>query len=344
MNTRTIIYVFLIVINISSCAAWPKDPVNDPESNFEVLWQEFSDCYALFDVKGVDWDQVYSDYRPLVSQNSTDEELFAVFISMLTLLNDTHVKISSPFDYFKSGQGYNTDQFFSINVVKNNYLTNPKSTSGDYFTYGYLTPEIGYIHISTMTSGETTAESYEKWVEPIDSILKGFSNTSALVIDVRHNGGGLPANAKYIAGRFTDKERIYNTSYTKNGPGKNDFGPAIVNSFLPGGTYYSNPVVLLTDNNTASAAEDFTLAMNTIPNVIHMGSPTTGILSLALKRELQNGWVYTISVQKILDNNGVCPEGTGILPNAGNIIYNTNAEIEAGIDNQLASAITFLES
>ncbi|MBI9100171.1 MAG: S41 family peptidase, partial [Spirochaetaceae bacterium] len=331
--------ILFSLVFYSGCSLWPLDPVNSGESNFELLWKEYKLCYALFEEKGVDWDQVYRDYRPLVTSETSEVELFAIFKNILSLLNDTHIQLSSPFDFYKSGKGYLIENTFSLNNVKNNYLTSWKNDSSDYFTYGYLAPDVGYIHIRTMMSGETGIDTHEQWVEEINPILRGFSETRGLIVDVRNNGGGLIANSMYIASRFCDTKRVFSRSMTKNGPEPDDFSDVVENTIEPAAEIYSKPVILLTDNKTASAAEDFTMAMNSIASVTQVGAPTLGILSLSLKRELPNGWTYTVSVQKVLDINGGSPEGVGIYPEASNLIFNTLAEKNAGIDRQLEEAM-----
>ncbi|MEQ8705080.1 MAG: hypothetical protein RIC19_14235 [Phaeodactylibacter sp.] len=64
---------------------------NNPEDNFEAFWLEFDQMYGLFRVKGVDWGAVYGQYRPMVDGQTTDEELYAVFVEMLSLLDDGHI-------------------------------------------------------------------------------------------------------------------------------------------------------------------------------------------------------------------------------------------------------------
>ena len=64
-----------------------------PEHNFEILWREFNDFYALFEIKNVDWDALYSDHRPFVTAQTTQQELFAICALMLEYLNDRHVSL-----------------------------------------------------------------------------------------------------------------------------------------------------------------------------------------------------------------------------------------------------------
>lgn len=338
LNNKLMIFLFPILT--AACSLWPLDPPDTPESNFEILWHEYNIGYALFEEKGVDWNQVYKDYRPLVNDDTGDEELFGIFSTMLGLLNDTHIKLSSPFDFYKSGKGYMIDNTFSMENIRTNYLLNWEEQDSGFITSGYAAPEIGYIHISTMISEDSGIDSHEIWVEDINPILEEFKNTKGLIVDVRNNGGGLVNNATYLASRFSDQKRVYQYYQTKNGPGPDDFSELNGYYIEPSSNAYTKPVILLTNGLTASAAEDFTMAMTTIPSVTHVGAPTMGIMSLSLKRELPNGWTYTVSVQKALNADKVSLEGIGVIPASSDIIYNTMAEKKSGTDRQLEEAIS----
>ena len=50
--------------------------MNMAESNFESLWNEFNNHYAPFEERGVDWDQQYGIYRPMVTPTTTDQEAY----------------------------------------------------------------------------------------------------------------------------------------------------------------------------------------------------------------------------------------------------------------------------
>ena len=47
---------------------------NDPEYNFEVLWRNFLDHYAYFELRDVDPDVMYNKYRSMVTAETTDDE------------------------------------------------------------------------------------------------------------------------------------------------------------------------------------------------------------------------------------------------------------------------------
>jgi C-terminal processing protease CtpA/Prc len=161
-----------------------------------------------------------------------------------------------------------------------------------------------------------------------------------MILDIRGNRGGLPANVNYIASRFAACEKDYAKVSTKNGPGRGDFSSPVYFSVKPDGTRYTKPIFLITNAQTISAGEWFTLAMLSQDHVTHTGSATNGAFSLSLKRFLVNGWTYTVSVQIVRDMQGICYEDTGISPVSRHCIDNTAANIALKIDDQLEYALS----
>ena len=72
-----------------------KEGTNDPEANFEELWQTFHKRYAFFELREVDWKKQYEIFRPKVTKGTTDEELFGILCEMLAPLKDGHVNLKA---------------------------------------------------------------------------------------------------------------------------------------------------------------------------------------------------------------------------------------------------------
>jgi C-terminal processing protease CtpA/Prc len=320
------------------------DPDNNPEGIFNSIWNDFNKTYALFDIKGIDWKSVYDTYVTGITPGMSDKELFSVCSGMLGELDDAHVELSSSFGHFNSGGRLDTAVMepFSLEIVKNKYLNSDYSTAGDgMFTYGTFKskPYIGYIFLSGFAHGLNTGGSQD-WIKAIDSIVMSLSGTEAIIFDIRGNRGGLPANVDYIASRFATGKKNYAQVRTKNGPGRNDFSSPVYFSINPEGTRYTKHVFLITNAQTISAGEWFTLALLSQDHVTHTGSATNGAFSLSLERFLVNGWTYTVSVQIVRDMQGICYEGTGISPGSQHRMDNTAANIALNIDDQLEHALS----
>ena len=312
------------------------------EEMFDSMWKDYKETYALFTVRNVDWDASYEKYRPLIDNCENDRDFFDVCKQMLYELKDAHVYIKAPFDSMNSGDVNTNLDIFSLNTVTEKYITDVKKCGIGIFTYGRIKSDedIGYVHICAFNSGRTGISQRQDWASDIDIVLEDLKDTKAIILDVRGNRGGLTGNVSRIAGRFCKEDKTYAVSKTKNGPGKNDFGAAVELTIKKKGSWqYTKPVVLLTNAQTMSAGEEFTLAMKSQPHVIQTGTPTCGVFSLALERCLANGWKYSVSVQYVTDEYGVCHEGKGIIPEEECLLKNLTADT----DLQFLKALEIVE-
>ena len=61
-----------------------------------MFWNLIDENYAAFDLKpNMNWQEINNHYINLVNANTTQDELWVIFSSMLDSLNDKHVFISS---------------------------------------------------------------------------------------------------------------------------------------------------------------------------------------------------------------------------------------------------------
>lgn len=313
MNWKKIPAAFVIILSVSCHVFLGPDYGDSPKEIFDRIWNDFNNHYALFDIKGVDWDGIYEHYLPEIQPDMNSYRLYSVCSQMLAELNDAHVSIRTPFSNTTNNDRFN-QQF-----IKAKLMNGGAFDGGNVFMYGLFEdkPNVGYIFIESFLVGKVdmTSGPVQSWAKKIDGILKQMENTDAIILDIRGNRGGLGSNMEYIAGRFISEESDYIKVYTKNGPGRNDFSAPQTWTIKPSGKRYAKPVVLLSDSETTSAAERFILALRTQAHVTHSGETTRGALSLKIVRPLVNGWEYTMSVQKVTNIEGNCYEGTGIIPN-----------------------------
>ena len=325
-----IVFWLVSIVPLQACSFFYGDtPSLAYGEMFDSLWNDYNETYALFDVRGVDWDEQYKNCRPLISEDMTDREFLEVLKKLLYPLKDSHVYVKTPFGSLNSGEDNAVIDNFSLTEVCNQFIENPKKCGNKIITYGTLKSdkEIGYIHIAAFSSGQTGINQKQDWAGEIDEALDELENTRCIILDVRGNRGGLTGNVTRISGRFCAEDKVYAISRTKNGTGNDDFGPGVELEIKKNGSWqYTKPVILLTNAQTMSAGEEFSMAMTSQPHVTQVGNHTCGVFSLALERCLVNSWKYSVSVQKVTDPDGNTPEGKGIVPSVENLILNPSAD------------------
>ncbi|MFE8069885.1 S41 family peptidase [Marinobacteraceae bacterium S3BR75-40.1] len=312
----------------------------DPEYNFEVFWRTFAEQYALFGLKGVDWNQTYQTYRPRIHAGSSRETLFATLAAMIRPLKDGHVRLHTPWGHFNAGAlpalyrrlereleeandarelgRYLGDlQEWSQDLIHGDYLAGKGRQAGNRLVdWGWLNESTGYLGIRAMAgqSGQIghPGQDVTATDRVMQKVLGDLGACPNLVVDIRGNGGGYDAVALRFAGYLLDRKRLAFTKCARRGTGYT--GKQAVH-VMPAreGTYQGN-LFVLTSELTASAAEIFVLALLQRPNLTLVGEPTQGILSDTLERHMPNGWHLTLSNEIYEAYSGELYEDVGIPP------------------------------
>ena len=156
----------------------------------------------MFEFKGADWQATFDQNRPLISENTSNVELFEILGNMILSLRDGHNGLIDfsrdtfkTYDILKGAPiNYNTDIIFTyINSIMTGEF---QFFQEDNSIYTILQGNIGYMYISTF--------NVDLPEEEINMILSHFKDTKGLIIDVRSNTGGDPESATRLAGHLTD--------------------------------------------------------------------------------------------------------------------------------------------
>ncbi|MEM6736178.1 MAG: S41 family peptidase [Bacteroidota bacterium] len=314
-------------------------PANDPESVFELFWDDFDKHYSLFIERDVNWDSLYTVYRPQVTATTTEEELWIICTNLLEHLDDGHtfMRKYNPLETFVSGgQTLNqqSEQEFSTNLVRSEYLATTTDLPSEDIFYGKLRDkDIGYIYLAHQSGSDASM---------IDQVIDVLKIHKAIIVDIRQNAGGSAYYAARIAGVFADSEQLIYTSATRNGKNHDDFNtPTEFYSQKAGDEQYLKPVIVLTDRGTISAGELFLLHIKAFAHVTQIGTTTSGDFGRTSNRRfLPNGWTYRYSVGRVLLPDGQNIDGIGCIPNV--YIKNTIGDIAANNDKVLEKAIDYL--
>lgn len=303
-------FLFLLTMMfLSSCETILFEPdlgSTDPLTNFDYLWEEVDKKYGYFELKNVDWDAIRAQYRPMLSSNSTEAELFAVLAAMLNELRDDHTNLVSPFNFSRYNIGLQSPENFRQRTIEEFYLANAWFKGA--FIHDFLdNNEIGYIRYGSFLVDFSDEE--------MDFVLNRYKDTKGLILDMRQNGGGSSFTVPQILARFTESKTKVGYFITRNGPNRNDFSDREDFYVTPhNGLHYNKPVIVLIDRGSYSATTSFALACKALPNVILMGDTTGGGGGLPNGGQLPNGWTYRFSISQLLDLNGNSYAEDGVPP------------------------------
>jgi Peptidase family S41/Tricorn protease C1 domain len=299
--------ICLVSIFFCSCekALQLKLPETSHKAVIEELWQVMDERYALFSVKGIDWQESYQHFLPQVTDEMTEDAFFSVLSNMLDSLKDGHITLTSPSERFTYDGFYTLyPANFNYNNILNNYLHNDYKTSGP-LVYK-ITEGVGYIYYSSFANDLSD--------EQIDIVINEMKDTKGLMIDVRNNTGGNTVNADKIFSRFINSATLVKYEKIKKGPGHDDFYDAQPHYVSPAGNTYGKPVAVLTNRKCFSACNDFVLYMSQLPNVKLFGDQTGGGGGIPHQYILANGWniqysaTLTLAPDKKFIENGIPPD------------------------------------
>ena len=326
----------------------------DPEKNFEEFWQTFNHRYPFFEVRNVDWKKQYETYRPRVTSETGDDELFEVLCRMLAPLNDGHVNLTAQtsgnrkrhFTPEKEPKFWR--EFTSQELIKQLFQTTGKTLVANGFSQPLQTeawmlhycrsPPLGYLRIL-----ELEGINRRTLTAALDKVGRDFKDLDGVIIDIRDCPGGDDDTAITIINRFCDRRRVAFHRQTKFGPGEDDLTALKTWHIEPeGDAQFTGPIVLLTCDSVFSGGEAFALAISQLPYVTIVGDHTNGIFSYELEKKLPNGWRYTLSYQKYFSADMVCYEGKGVPADIE--LFNRKSDIEAGTDPLITRALEVLKS
>ena len=327
----------------------------DPERNFEALWKTFHDRFPFFELRNVDWSRQYETYRPKVTRDTSDEELFDILCRMLDPLDDGHVELTAKAlgkgrrkRYFNPEPKPRFWQEFSKREIKQLFRTTEKTLVANGFgrprdTEAWMlhycrSQAFAYIRIL-----ELEGVNSRKLTAALDGISRDFKSLDGMIIDIRNNPGGDDSTAISIINRFCDRKRVAFHRKTKIGPGKNDYSDLKTWHIKPqGDTQFTGPIMLLTCDSVFSGGEVFALAMKQLRHVTIIGDRTNGIFSYQLEKKLPNGWRFNLSYQKYFSADMVCYEGKGVPVDIK--LLNKRGDIEDGVDPLVTRALKVLKS
>jgi TolA-binding protein len=169
-----------------------------------------------------------------------------------------------------------------------------------------LNGNIGYLNLrmfadTTYAKGATTAA------------MNFLSNTNAIIIDLRENGGGVPSMVQLLSSYFTDAEPVLLSNFYERKT--NSETQLFTIESIDGKRMTNTPLYILTSKNTFSAAEAFTYTLKHLDKAVVVGEVSRGGANRTKRITLNDD--FSISIPYIKAINPVTKtnwEGKGVQP------------------------------
>lgn len=341
MKKPLLILICLSALAFASCErAFMEADVDDtPTSVFNYLWDKVDQQYAFFDIKGVDWDSVRDVYRPLVNDDMSDEELFAVCAAMLNTLRDGHTNLISSFDVSRNDSVYYkmyAEKNIDVDVVVLNYLTMQYHTTGSIAHNALRDGRVAYLRYSSFSN---SLSDYD-----LRYVTELYKDCDGIILDLRQNGGGSIDNIREMLSIFDNHEQPLYYTQIKNGPEHDAFSDLVTVTAIDSCLLdepYTKPFAVLIDRGSFSATSFFAICTQAYDNVRLFGDYSGGGLGLPNGGALPNAWTYRFSITRTIAldggnyENGVPPDERVLLD---------PALTAQGIDNVIEAAADWIQN
>ncbi len=294
MNRLLPLILVSLLFLCSSCARlfFGKDAGKTIGESYDYLTETIDERYSLFDVKDVKWEDAKKEYRALLTDSMTNEDLLNVMGHLVGNLKDGHTNVYGGFNYSRYWDWYlDYPTNFDFEVIERNYLKKNHWRTGPFLHT--IIDSVAYVYYGSFSppiSGKNLKHLMDR-VRP----MKG------VIFDIRNNGGGKLNNVKKIASVFADSTRVIHDFYFKT---KDGFSEKIPYKIKAQKKRFTKPVIVLTNRKSYSAATFFPSGMAAFPHIKVMGDHTGGGGGIPYFFELPNGWTFRASTTRTIDTKG----------------------------------------
>jgi hypothetical protein len=200
-------------------------------------------------------------------KNIKDELIFAETIQqdMRSVVNDKHLS-------FEFSPEHVNHLKAELEASENPAVKQAQLREMQRFNFGFeqvkiLEGNIGYLKFNNFYDPEYASET-------AIAAMNFLSNTDALIVDLRQNGGGSPKMIQLLSSYLFDAEPVHLSGFYWRPTDKYTQNWTL--PYVPGQRMPDTDVYILTSNNTFSAAEEFTYNLKHLKRATVVGETTGG--------------------------------------------------------------------
>ena len=191
--------------------------------------------------------------------------------------------------------------------------------------------KIGYLRLKSFNQN-----SDKQLFKKINDFEKK-NKLTGYILDLRNNPGGLLTQAISITDFFLDEGEIVSTKGRKISESRRFFSKR-------GDEINGKPLIVITNNGSASASEIVSGALKDHKRAIILGERTYGKGSVQSIIPLKNGGGLRLTISKYYIPSGESISEVGVLPDIFVEENGKNFKIDTNTDNQLKYAVDLLKS
>ncbi len=269
-NFKNIISIFCILIfSLTVYAEDQPSPINKKEQSevIKAISEQLQDNYIFPKVADKMSSHLKKQQKKGNYKKITDPMEFANQLTedLLSISHDKHIRVRfNPEAIARQNQAVSEEQ---QKVLRQNQIEQAKRSNFGFNEVKILDGNVGYLDLrsfsDTSYAGETAVAA-----------MNFLSNTDAMIIDLRQNGGGSPAMIQLITSYLYGVEPVHlNNFYWR---------PTDLHTqtwtlpHVPGKRSPETPVYVLTSSRTFSAAEEFSYNLKNLERATLIGETTGG--------------------------------------------------------------------
>ena len=220
--------------------------------------------------------------------------------------------------------------------------------SGEVTTYGNLPPTRTRFELdwhSLPEGGRVAVVQFNIWLLPVarhfEKVMDELRGADGIIIDLRHNPGGVAAIAQGVAGHFVQEKASLGVMKSRNDELNLFVNPRRSTRDGRRVEPFAGPLAILIDGLSASTSELFAAGLQDLERARLFGEPTAGAALPAFAERLPNGDVFLHATMDYIRPNGERVEGRPVLPDE--LAPRSRADLVAGSDPALEAALRWVD-
>lgn len=305
---KQIIGLVLVFVSITSLTAQNKEITKKEKTEIvKLISKNLLETYIDLDVAKEMTSALKSNIKSNKYKSIINPDAFSKIVTqdLQKVSKDLHLKLN--FEPKKIAQKKRVmpeemkikrEKMMAMKMAEINYgFTEVKVLNGN---IGYLNLRM-FADIKYANDAATAAMSF-------------LSNTNAIIIDLRSNGGGVPSMMQLLSSYFTDAKPVLLSNFYERRT--NSKTQLFTFETIDGKRITNKPLYILTSKNTFSAAEAFTYTLKHLDKATVVGEVTKGGANRTKRINLNDEFTISIpyikSIHPITNSNW---EGKGVQPN-----------------------------